>query len=134
MAGSKLAGSGPRRAVVGAKPGESVQALASLTWPCVAARGEGALLTVAVVPNARRTGADGLHDSALRVRLVAPPVEGQANDALVDWLADRLSLPKRSVRVVRGATSRRKLIEIDSSLATVHAWLRREVQAQGPGA
>jgi len=103
-------------------------------WPCVAVRGQGALLTVAVVPNARKTGADGLHDSALRVRLVAPPVEGQANDALVDWLADRLNLPKRAVRVVRGATSRRKVVEIDSPTATVQAWLQREVPAQDPAA
>lgn len=107
---------------------------ALLPWPCVAERGEGALLTVAVVPNARRTGADGLHDGALRVRLVAPPVEGQANDALVGWLADRLNLPKRAVRVVRGATSRRKVIEIDSPTASVQAWLQRDVPAQDPGA
>ena len=100
----------------------------------MAARGEGAWLTVAVVPNARRTGADGLHDNALRVRLVAPPVEGQANDALVDWLADGLHLPRRAVRVVRGAASRRKAVEIDAPLASVQAWLHREVPAQEPGA
>lgn len=109
-------------------------AVGRLAWPCVAARGEGAWLTVAVVPNARRTGADGLHDSALRVRLVAPPVEGQANDALVHWLADGLRLPKRAVRVVRGATARRKVVEIDAPLATVQAWLHRQVPAQDPGA
>ena len=134
MAGSKLAGSKPGRAIAGTTSGPSAHDPASFSWPCVAARGEGALLTVAVVPNARRTGADGLHDCALRVRLVAPPVEGQANDALVDWLAARLSLPKRAVRVVRGGTSRRKVIEIDSPSATVHAWLQREVPKLGAGA
>jgi hypothetical protein len=92
-------------------------------WPCLAARGDGALLSVAVVPNARRTGVDGLHDGALRVRLVAPPVEGQANDLLVAWLARELGLPRRAVRVARGATSRRKSVEIDAPAAVVSGWL-----------
>ncbi|MBE0550532.1 MAG: DUF167 domain-containing protein, partial [Rubrivivax sp.] len=40
-------------------------------WACLSAHDGGSLLRVAVVPNARRTGADGLHDGALRVRLAA---------------------------------------------------------------
>jgi uncharacterized protein len=95
------------------------------TWPCLVARGDGSLLNVAVVPNARRTGADGLHDGALRVRLVAPPVEGQANELLVEWLARELGLPRRAVRVVRGATSRRKAVEIDLGHERVAQWLDR---------
>jgi uncharacterized protein (TIGR00251 family) len=96
-----------------------------LNWPCLAARGDGSLLNVAVVPNARRTGAHGLHDGALRVRLVAPPVEGQANDLLVEWLAHELGLPRRAVRVARGATSRRKAVEIDLGQEAVAQWLDR---------
>ena len=68
------------------------------------ARGDGSLLRVAVVPNARRTGADGLHDGALRVRLAAQPVEGQANARLLAWLADELGCAKRAVRLQRGDT------------------------------
>jgi uncharacterized protein len=92
-------------------------------WPCLAPRGDSALLHVAVSPHARRTGADGLHDGALRVRLVAPPVDGKANGLLLDWLASELGLPRRAVRVARGATSRRKSIEIDATAAVVAAWL-----------
>ena len=93
-------------------------------WPCLSERGEGAaLLSVAVVPGARRTGADGLHDGALRVRLVAPPVDGKANDALVAWLAGELGLPRRAVRLLRGASMRRKQIEIDLPAAQVERWL-----------
>lgn len=95
-------------------------------WVCLRARGDGSWLDVAVVPNARRTGADGLHDGALRVRLVAPPVEGQANDLLVAWIAAGLKLPRRAVRVARGATSRRKTVEIDAPAAVVSAWLDAE--------
>jgi len=94
-------------------------------WPCLAARGEGSLLNVAVSPNARRTAADGLHDGALRVRLVAPPVDGKANDLLVDWLARELGLPRRAVRVARGATSRRKAIEVDAAPRVLALWLDR---------
>ncbi len=94
-------------------------------WPCLAARGEGVLLAVAVVPNAKRTAADGLHDGALRVRLAAPPVDGKANDALVEWVAGELRLPRRAVRLLRGASARRKQLEVDLDAAAVSAWLAR---------
>ena len=48
----------------------------------------------------------------LRVRLTAAPVDGAANEALVALLAERLGLPKRQVMVVRGATSRQKVVEV----------------------
>jgi uncharacterized protein YggU (UPF0235/DUF167 family) len=80
---------------------------------------------VAVVPNARRTGADGLHDGALRVRLAAQPVAGQANALLVGWLAGELGCARRAVRLQRGDTARRKTVEIDLPAATVAAWLAR---------
>ena len=92
-------------------------------WPCLSARGEGSLLQLAVQPGARRTGAEGLHDGALKLRLVAPPVEGKANEALVAWLADQLGLPKRAVRVARGTASRRKAVEIDAAPEAVARWL-----------
>jgi len=52
-------------------------------------------------------------DGVLRVRLHAPPVDGAANDALVAFLADRLDVPRRGVRIVTGATSRTKVIEVE---------------------
>lgn len=94
-------------------------------WPCLSACGEGSLLRVAVVPNARRTGADGLHDGALRVRLAAQPVEGQANALLLAWLAAELGCAKRAVRLRRGDAARRKTVEIDLPAATVSGWLAR---------
>jgi uncharacterized protein YggU (UPF0235/DUF167 family) len=50
---------------------------------------------------------------ALRVRVAAPPVDGAANDALIRLLADALAVPRAQVRLVAGASGRRKLIEID---------------------
>ena len=72
---------------------------------------------VHVQPRASRSEIAGLHGAALKVRLQAPPVDGAANEALVRLLADRLGVPRRSVRVVAGATSRAKTVEIDGTTA-----------------
>ena len=100
-------------------------ASAETAWPCIAPKGGGTLLRVVVTPNARRTGADGLHDGALRVRLAAPPVEGQANERLIAWLADELALPRKAVQLLHGASSRRKQLLLDADPARVAAWLAR---------
>jgi uncharacterized protein len=70
---------------------------------------------VHVQPRASRNEIVGLHGAALKVRLQAPPVEGAANEALVVLIAGRLGLPRRAVRVVSGATSRAKTIEIEGT-------------------
>ncbi len=98
-------------------------------WPCLAARGEHSLLALAVVPQAKRTGADGLHDGALRVRLAAPPVDGKANARLLAWLAGELGCPRRDLSLVRGDTARRKWVEIALPPAQVAAWLERVLGA-----
>ena len=94
---------------------------------CLARHGDGLWLAVSVVPNAKRTGADGLHDGALRVRLAAPPVEGQANARLLAWLADELGCPKRALTLLRGETSRRKQVQVDLPEAKVAAWLAKRI-------
>jgi uncharacterized protein (TIGR00251 family) len=98
---------------------------------CLERHGDGLWLAVSVVPNAKRTGVDGLHDGALRVRLAAPPVDGKANETLVAWLADELGVPKRRVALVRGQTARRKWLAIDVEQADVMAWLARVLVAAG---
>ena len=90
------------------------------------------MLSLAVSPQAKRTGADGLHDGALRLRLLAPPVDGKANEALVAWLASELHLPRRAVRLLHGATSRRKQVEIDLDVGQVSAWLDQILSVPPP--
>ena len=92
-------------------------------WACLTLHGATPWLAVSVQPNAKRTAADGLHDGALRVRLAAPPVDGRANQALIDWLAGELGCPKRAITLVRGETSRRKWLAIDAPLERAEAWL-----------
>ena len=92
---------------------------------CLTRHGERLWLAVSVVPNARHSGADGLHDGALRVRLAAPPVDGKANEALLAWLAEALGLRRRDLALVRGQTARRKWVEIDAPASSVIETVQR---------
>lgn len=71
-------------------------------------------LRIAAQPGAPRTGVAGEHDGCLKLRVAAPPVEGRANDEIARFLAERLCLPKRSVRLVSGQTGRRKRFALDA--------------------
>lgn len=83
---------------------------------------------VRVQPRASRSEIVGEHGGALRVRLGAPPVDGAANEALVELLAKALGVPRRAVRVVSGLTSRGKTVEVDGVDADA---VRRLVAAAG---
>jgi uncharacterized protein (TIGR00251 family) len=72
----------------------------------------GARFAVRVQPRASRSEILGVQGDALRVRLTAAPVEGAANAALVELLADRLSLPRGQIHIVAGATSRNKIVGV----------------------
>jgi uncharacterized protein (TIGR00251 family) len=68
------------------------------------------VLAVVVVPRAGKTGLDRVEADAVRIRLAAPPVDGAANAALLRYLADLFDVPRSSVRLLAGATSRRKRV------------------------
>lgn len=70
-------------------------------------------LAIKAVPNAPRSAVAGWLGEALKVKVQAPPVEGRANEALCDFLAAELGLPRRAVTVLRGDTSRLKLVRIE---------------------
>jgi uncharacterized protein len=70
-------------------------------------------LLVRVIPRAKKTEAAGLRGDALLVRLNAPPVDGAANAALVDFLARRLRVPRSAVRIVSGERARLKRVAIE---------------------
>ena len=69
-------------------------------------------LAIKVIPNAPRSEIAGWLGDALKVKVQAPPVEGRANDALCQFLAETLGVPRRAVSLVRGETSRQKLVRI----------------------
>ncbi len=71
-------------------------------------------LEVKVTPRAKRNEVVGWHQNhMLIVKIAAPPIAGQANDELVRFLAERLGIAASDVLIVRGYTSRQKLVEIE---------------------
>ena len=72
-----------------------------------------ALLAVRVIPRASRSAISGKRGDSILVRLAAPPVEGAANDALVELLAKTLGRPRRDIAIVSGHRSRDKRVSID---------------------
>jgi uncharacterized protein (TIGR00251 family) len=81
-----------------------------MTWATAA--GDGTRLALRVQPRASRNEVAGPHGDALKVRLAAPPVDGAANEALVRFLADALQLPRASVTLVGGLSSRSKAVQV----------------------
>ena len=70
-------------------------------------------ISVYVQPRASKTGVVGMHGDAWKIRVAAPPVENAANAELIEFIASKLDVPKRSVRIAAGGTGRRKIVEID---------------------
>jgi TIGR00251 family protein len=76
-------------------------------------------ISVRVVPRASKTEVVGEFDSALRVKLAAPPVDGAANDELVQILAKTFKVARGSVEIVRGSNSRSKQVKVAGPDPTV---------------
>ncbi|TEU14652.1 MAG: YggU family protein [Anaerolineales bacterium] len=72
----------------------------------------GAAFPVRVIPRASRNEVEGITGNALKVRVTAPPVEGAANKALIELLAERLKVRKSQIEIVAGQTSRHKMISV----------------------
>ena len=85
---------------------------------------DGADLEVQVVPRASQSRVVGLHANRLKVQLAAPPVDGAANAALVELLADTLGVARNAFQIVRGQTGKRKTLRIAGLAA---AELRRRL-------
>jgi uncharacterized protein (TIGR00251 family) len=70
------------------------------------------VIEVRVQPGSKTAGIERTGDGRWKVRLRARAVEGQANAALVEQLAEWLDVPRGAVRIVRGLTSRQKTIAV----------------------
>jgi hypothetical protein len=81
-----------------------------MNHPAVQDSPEGAVLTIHVQPKASKTEYAGLHGGALKFRVAAPPVEGAANEALCEYLAELFDLPKKAVVLLSGHASRKKRV------------------------
>lgn len=83
---------------------------------------KGAALAVRVTPRASKNEiVEVLSDGTVKVHLTAPPVEGKANEALVNFMAEVLDVPPSRIEIVAGATGRDKLISVlEMDSVTVH--------------
>ena len=70
-------------------------------------------LHVRVTPNASRNEIKAISPDLIEIRLRAPAVDGQANRALIEFLAATLNVRPRTVSILRGATARRKVVAVD---------------------
>ncbi len=73
----------------------------------------GVEVLVLVQPRASRTRVVGEHDGRLKIALAAPPVDGEANAALIQFVADALGVRKHQVTLFEGQASRRKRLRVD---------------------
>jgi len=73
----------------------------------------GILIEVKVEPRSSRRQITGIMDETiLKVKLTAPPVDGSANEQLIALIAEVTGVKKSQIRIVRGLSSKRKLVEI----------------------
>jgi uncharacterized protein len=73
---------------------------------------EGVTFAVKVQPRARRNAIVGELGDALKVALTAPPVDGKANEACIEFFAEALKLSRSSITIAAGQTSRNKVIRV----------------------
>jgi uncharacterized protein (TIGR00251 family) len=81
---------------------------------------------VRLTPRSAVERVEGVVDGVLKVRVMAPAVEGAANASLIRVLADDLGIPRRDIRIVAGASSRQKLVVVEGVDA-------EEIVARWPG-
>jgi uncharacterized protein (TIGR00251 family) len=72
----------------------------------------GAKFAIKVHPRAKKNAISGELGDALKLSLTAPPVEGRANDSCIDFFAKFLKVPRSSVTIASGLTSRNKIIHV----------------------
>ncbi|OGH95427.1 MAG: YggU family protein [Candidatus Melainabacteria bacterium GWA2_34_9] len=72
----------------------------------------GVKLSVKVVPNSSKCEISGVIDNSLKIKLDVPPVEGKANEKCIKFLAKLLGVPKTSITIVSGETSKNKILFI----------------------
>lgn len=86
--------------------------------------GDGCMLSVRVRPGAKKNDIAGIHAGAVKISLTTPPVDGRANEALIEFLAERLRMPRARISLLTGAASRMKRLRITGkSAAEVQAAL-----------
>ena len=85
-----------------------------MSEPWYSWRGRALILRVRVQPRARRDETAGLHGNQLKIRLRAPPIDGNANASLVRFVARLCGVPRKDVEIISGAAGRDKRVRIEA--------------------
>lgn len=72
----------------------------------------GVRLHLFIQPKSSRNEVVGLHNGEIKIKITAPPVEGQANKCLIEFLSDLFDVPKRNIEVAKGETGRHKKVDV----------------------
>jgi uncharacterized protein (TIGR00251 family) len=73
---------------------------------------DGITIEVKVEPRSSKKGISGVMENVVRVKLTAPPVGGEANEQLIEVMSEATGVRKSDIRIVRGQSSKKKVIEI----------------------
>ncbi len=76
------------------------------------------VITLYIQPGAKQSRVVGLHDGLPKIAIKARPIDGEANEALITFLAELGGVPKRSIEILSGQTSRTKRLEVDQSVVS----------------
>ena len=74
---------------------------------------KGITIKIKVDPKSAQSGISGVVDDVLKIKVHAPPVGGAANKELVEILSDRFRIKKTAIKIIKGNSSRDKIVEIE---------------------
>ncbi|NUN04451.1 MAG: YggU family protein [Bdellovibrio sp.] len=72
----------------------------------------GVRLHLFIQPKASKNEVIGLHNGEIKIKITAPPLDGRANEGLIEYLSDLFDIPKRDIHLVKGETGRHKTVDI----------------------
>lgn len=79
----------------------------------------GVRLHLFIQPKSSKNEVVGSHNGLLKIKITAPPVDGKANECLIEFLSDVFDIPKRDITIIRGETGRNKTVELSGVTAQV---------------
>ncbi|HEX7674310.1 MAG TPA: DUF167 domain-containing protein [Bdellovibrio sp.] len=79
----------------------------------------GVRLHLFIQPKSSKNEVVGSHNGLLKIKITAPPIDGKANECLIEFLSDVFDIPKRDITIIRGETGRNKTVELSGVTAQV---------------
>lgn len=73
---------------------------------------EGVIISLSVLPNAPKSEIIGPYNNTLKIKIKAPPIEGKANDAIIDFFSEVFEVSKKNIEILKGDKSKQKQVLI----------------------